>query len=662
MKNILLVIIMLFSTRFMLFSQSAKVQIDVFTLNNQADMLVADGDYFTAIEKYKSVLEINPNYINSVKGLSEAYYYLGEFEEAYRQIQSARGFDKNNIELLGLEARILLARGKITEAEKIFKYINQKEPNNINAYFGFAEISLITGKYSESAGNYLDILSISPANKKALLSLILLSDYQGRYEESEKYLSEVLRLYSSDYFALYIAARHYLMRGDMFQAEKRVRDSIRINPNYIESSLLYARILLVNNNYDLIPEILEPFYKKRNSSLVSYTLGKTYEKKNDYNTSIKYYTESFRLNPDDEISRFAVENLIRKEKDFTDPVRSRYAEYHFIRGKGLEERNYNQKALSSYRRGLLIDPYSVKGRLQYADIFLKSGYPSKYLSELKTLPEKERKKQYISDLIEIHESIIENTVSSRWDIDQFLINKNAYGFNLFYYDSIDMLHPKGEETIVDVFSDILNHSETIRVKNTDFKVENYSQAFSASRNSPVQCDYFIILKLSETERAFAVKAALYSSYTGSLIKEYRINTTGNNRIWESLNKLSADLISDAGVSGEIIKIDFERGLINLGKFDNIKVNDNFIIVQKDRINPDRTGIARTYQDSDILGKFQISNVDENVAEGFIRNRDIFNLVNHGDIVIPEIKEKKEKSTDSQISGEYSLYNIIMGIK
>ncbi|HAX18230.1 MAG TPA: hypothetical protein DCY00_06520 [Actinobacteria bacterium] len=662
MKNILLVIIMLFSTRFMLFSQSAKVQIDVFTLNNQADMLVADGDYFTAIEKYKSVLEINPNYINSVKGLSEAYYYLGEFEEAYRQIQSARGFDKNNIELLGLEARILLARGKITEAEKIFKYINQKEPNNINAYFGFAEISLITGKYSESAGNYLDILSISPANKKALLSLILLSDYQGRYEESEKYLSEVLRLYSSDYFALYIAARHYLMRGDMFQAEKRVRDSIRINPNYIESSLLYARILLVNNNYDLIPEILEPFYKKRNSSLVSYTLGKTYEKKNDYNTSIKYFTESFRLNPDDEISRFAVENLIRKEKDFTDPVRSRYAEYHFIRGKGLEERNYNQKALSSYRRGLLIYPYSVKGRLQYADIFLKSGYPSKYLSELKTLPEKERKKQYISDLIEIHESIIENTVSSRWDIDQFLINKNAYGFNLFYYDSIDMLHPKGEETIVDVFSDILNHSETIRVKNTDFKVENYSQAFSASRNSPVQCDYFIILKLSETERAFAVKAALYSSYTGSLIKEYRINTTGNNRIWESLNKLSADLISDAGVSGEIIKIDFERGLINLGKFDNIKVNDNFIIVQKDRINPDRTGIARTYQDSDILGKFQISNVDENVAEGFIRNRDIFNLVNHGDIVIPEIKEKKEKSTDSQISGEYSLYNIIMGIK
>jgi len=334
-----------------------------------------------------------------------------------------------------------------------------------------------------------------------------------------------------------------------------------------------------------------------------------------------------------------------------------------VRGKGLEERNYNQKALSSYRRGLLIDPYSVKGRLQYADIFLKSGYPSKYLSELKTLPEKERKKQYISDLIEIHESLIENTVSSRWNVDQFLVNKNSYGFNLFYIDSIDMLHPKGEETIVDVFSDILNHSDAIRVKNKDFRVESYSQAFSSSRNSAEQCDYFIILKLNESERAFGIYASLYSAYTGSLINEYKINTTGNNRIWESLNKLSSDLISDAGVSGEIIKIDFERGLINLGRFDNIKVNDTFLIIRKDRIFPDRTKISKTYKQAEILGTFQVSAVDENVAEGLIRNRDIFNLVNHGDIVIPEIKDTKEKTAEpAGITGEFSIFNIIMGIK
>ncbi len=657
MKKIIIASVLIVLTISLAYSQD-----DIFRINNEADMLVLDGDYYKAIEKYKTVLEINPNYINSVKGLAEAYFYLGEFDEAYNQIKSARVFDKNNTELHGLEARILLAMGKIAEAEKIFRYINSKEPNNINAYFGFAEISLITGKYSESAGSYMDILSISPANKKALLSLILLSDHQGRYDDSEKYLSEVLRLYSGDYFVLYIAARHYMQTGDLVQAEKKVRDSIRINPNYANSSLLYARLLLSSNNFNLVPSILEPFYKKRNNNIVSYSLGKAYENMSDYNTALKYYAESFRLNPDDEISRFALENVIRKQKEFNDPVRTNYADYYFQQGKGLEERNYNSKSLSSYRRGLLIDPYSVKGRLQYANIFLKSGFRAKYLSELKTLPEKEKSRQYISDLIEIQESLAENTVSSRWNIDQFMVSKNTYSFNLFYNESINMLHPRGEETVVDVFSDIMNHSEIISIKNRNYKIDNYSQAFSESRNSEDQCDYFIILKMNETDRAFSINASLYSAYTGTIIKEYRINTTGNNRIWESLNKLSALLINDAGMQGEIIKINFERALVNLGKFDNVKENDIFNIVRKDKIMPDRKKIGKTYSAEEILGTFHVSAVDENVSEGFIKSKDIFNLVNHGDIIIPQESEKTEKPPEEEKKQEYELFNIIMGIK
>ncbi|MDX9801137.1 MAG: tetratricopeptide repeat protein [Spirochaetia bacterium] len=657
MKKSVFLTIILFAIIHTVYSEN-----DVFTLNREADILVLDGDYYKAIEKYKTVLEINPDYINSVKGLADAYFYLGEFAEAYKQIKSARIFDKNNAELQGMEARVLLAMGRITEAEKIFKYINSKEPNNINAYFGFAEIALLTGRYSESALNYRDILSISPSNKKALLSLILLSDYQGRYDESEKYLSEVLRLYSGDYFALYIAARHYLQRGDFHQAERKIRDSIRIKQDYTESSLLFARLLLAKGDFNQIPEVLEPLYKKRTNNIVSYTLGKAYENTGEPDKALKYYADAFRINPDDEISRFALENLIRETKEYTDPLRNRYAEYHFDRGRGLEERNYNEKALSSYRRGLLVNPYSVRGRLQYANIFLKSGFRSKYLSELKTLPEKEKNKQYISDLIEIHESLNENTVSSRWNIDQFLIDRSGYDFNLFYIDSINMLHPGGEETIVDVFSDILNHTDAIKIKNNNFKIENYSQAFSASRNSDSPCDYFLILKIDESERIFEINAQLYSAYTGSVIKEYKINTTGNNRIWESLNKLADQLKTDSGLHGRIIRMDFDRGIINLGNYDNIKEEDSFLIVRKDRIIPDRTQIGKNYQAADLLGTFHITKTDEYISEGYIKNRDIFNLVNYGDIIVPETKEtKKEEEINDKNSG-YSLYNIIMGIK
>ena len=635
---------------------------NIFDLNNEADLMVFEGDYFGAIEKYKTVLEINPNFINSVKGLAEAYFFLGEYDEAYKQVQSARVFDKNNTELLGLEARILLAVGKLAEAEKIFETIKQREPNNIDAYFGFAEIALMSGKYSESAAKYHDILSISPSNKKALLSLILLSDYQGRYSDADRYLSEVLRFYSGDYYALYIAARHYYLTGEHQQAEKKLRDSIRINPGYLEASLLYSRLLLKSGNHIRIPEILNPFYRKVSNSLIPYYLGKAYEKLEDYETSMKFYAEAFRINPDDEISRFALENILREQYEYNDPLRARYAEYHFVAGKGLEERNYTNRALNSYRRGLLIDPYSVKGRLQYANIFLKSGYRAKYLSELQTLPEAERNKQYISDLIEIHESLLEGKVSSRWNVEQFLVRKNTYTLNLFYYDSINTMHAGGEETVARVFSDILNHSEKITLSNSDHRVDRYSTAFSTSRNSPGNSDYFLILEVSESERTFSVKGSLYSSHTGSLIKEYVVNSTGNNRIWESLNKLSADLLRDAMVAGEILKIDFDRGLINLGRLDGIKKGDIFNIVKKEKIAPDRVSMGKSYPSSEIIGKFEVTETDEYISEGRIRNIDIFSLVNHGDLVVFEKETEKDGEQNLRKSDEHSILKIIMGIK
>lgn len=661
-KNIVFLILITLLT-LPLYSQS-----DVFRMNEEANMLLLEGSYYKAIEEYRAVLEINPNDVNSIKGLAEAFYYLGELDEAYTQIKKAIIYDKTNITLLGIDAKILIAMGQIEEAKKIFEEINRREPNNIAAYFGFAEIALVTGKYSESTGNYLDILSISPGNKKALLSLLLISDYQSKHEDSEKYLKEALRLYGGDSFVLYIAAMHYLQVGNLNEAEKMIKRSIASDPSFIDSSILYIKLLLFKEDYSLIPDILSPFADEKNNSSVSYSLGKAYEKMGDFPLALRFYADSFKITPDDEISRFALENLIRKTTRFNDPLRSRYAEYYFARAKNLEEKNYSVKALNLCRRGLLIDPYSVTGRFQYANLFAENEFREKYLSELKILPEEEKKKQYLSDLIEIQESLSQNTVSSEWDIDQFLVQKDSYGINLFYFNSFDTLHPSGEEEISQIFRDIVNHTETIFIKNKNFKIDSFSKAFSFSRSKEGICDYFIILNTKETEREFSVSASLYSSYTGTLVKEYVVNTTGNNKIWEALNNLALDLYSNTQKKGHIMRIDFDRGVINLGKFDGLKEGDAFTIIKKGEFVPSRSYIGGTYLKDDELGTFNITAVDENISEGIIKNKDIFNLINFGDIVVQiQESEKDEKGSPEAIpepekDENLPLLDMIMNIK
>ena len=635
---------------------------ELFTLNSEGDNLLLEGDYYSAIEKYKSVLEINPDYIHSVKGLALSYYYLGEYDEAYRQVVLARKYDKNNIELLSLEGRILLGKGEISKAEEIFSKIKKSEPNNINAYFGFAETALLTGKFTESRNNYMDILTISPSNRKALLSIIVLLDYQKQYDESEKYVTEALRIYNNDPAVLYICARHYIMTGNTHLAETKIREAVNLDPDFLEAALLYSKILLSNGDYEAVPEILNRFYSRRNNNIVAYTLGRASEKKGDTDSAMRFYAEAFRINPDDEISRFALENLIREEKPVNDTSRTMAADYHYQRGKGLEERNYINKALNSYRRALLIDPNSVKVRLAYSRLFLNKGFRSKYLSELYTLPEKERNYQKIKDDIEIQESLQSTSVSSVWNIDQFLVDKHNFDINLFYRDSFSMLHQNGETVLSEIFRSVAGHSENIEIVNNGVKISSFSEAFSESRSGKNKSDYFFILDFSETERLFRAECTVYSSFTGSEISSYSIIKTGNNRIWDTINNLINDILADIDIYGEIIGLDFEKGLINIGKIENVMEGDEFLIVRKDRIKIDRSRIGYVYEDSDIIGKFSITLTDESVSEGNVTSREMFDLVNYGDIVVRDAAEKEKKKDEEKYFSSSEIYDFIINIK
>ena len=641
-----------------LFSES-----DLFSLNREGDNLILEGEYYSAIEKYKAVLEINPDYIHSVKGLAEAYYYLGEYEEAYKQVILARKYDKNSIDLLSLEGRILLGKGEIEQAEEIFKKIREIEPNNINAYFGFAETALLTGKFTESRNNYIDILTIAPSNRKALLSIIILLDYQKQFTESEQYIAEALRIYNTDPVVLYIASRHYIMTGNTHLAESKIRESIQLDPDFLDAALLYSKILLAKGDYESVPEILNRFYSRRSSNIVAYTLGRAAEKNGETDSALRFYAEAFRINPDDEVSRFAFENLIRKDKDINDPIRKTAAEFYYNRGKGLEERNYINKALNSYRRSLLINPNSVKVRLAYSRLFLNKGFRSKYLSELYTLPEKERNYQVIKDDIEIQESLQSASVSSLWKVNQFLVKKHNFDINLYYRDSYNMVHQNGESVLTNVFNSIAGHAENIEIINKGGKIESFSQAFSESRTGENKSDYFFILDYSETERLFRAECRIYSSFTGSEIGKYSIIKTGNNRIWDTLNNLMSNILADIDVYGQIIKLDFEKGLINLGKLENIQQDDDFIIIRKDRIKIDRGKIGYTYDNADIIGSLKITMTDESVSEGNVSGREMFDLVNYGDIVIKNTEEKeKQESDSSDFFNKSDIYDFIINIK
>ena len=150
------------------------------------------GDYYRAVESYKTALQINPSYLGPLKGLAGSYFGLGEYQEALHWVSEALRYDRENIDLINLQGRILLGLGDFAEARKYFSAVLDKEPYNIDAQFGMAELEIANGKMQNALDRYINALRISPENRRALLSLVLLYDKLGNPGIAEDYIEQAL--------------------------------------------------------------------------------------------------------------------------------------------------------------------------------------------------------------------------------------------------------------------------------------------------------------------------------------------------------------------------------------------------------------------------------------------------------------------------------------
>ncbi len=617
------------------------------------------GDYYVAIEAYKTALEINPRYLEPRAGLAETFFMIGEYTEALEQVKEAQRLDRNNVELVNLEGRILVALGRLNEAASLFERVMEREPNNLNAWFGMAELEIAFGKTATARSRYLEALRVSPQNRRALLSLILLLDEEGMPERAAGFVEDALDYYPNNAQVRYIAAKHYVDRGDYDEAELHARAAVQLDPGYRDANLLLSRIYLETDEEERAVSLLEELISRdRSNSLVWYTLGVAYRRLERSEDALNAFAFAFRYKPDDEISRIAFENLLIEETGLDDPRRERFAEYHFERGEGYQQRNSLSRALNEYRRGLRVAPHSKRGRLLYADIFKIRGFNGKYLSELKVIRDLGYEDNEIVDNIEIQESLLYGRVSDDWGVDQYTLMRHVYRIGLFV-GSADLIHMTADMDLAVYLRSAFHHYENIRVSRTPVRSKTFGEAFRAARSD--NADFFIIVDFIESDRHFAVKARLYGASTGALFETFSVLRTGNNRVTDSLSLLAENVHQMLPRRGTIIEREFDTALIALGRVDGVAAEDTLYIIKGDELEMSTEGMGFRYHESDLIGEFTVTRTDELVSEGTIRQNEFFDLVNTGDDVIYPPGEESEPEPGADTVPD-DLYETIIRIR
>ena len=625
-------------------------------------------DYYRAIELYKASIKDNPDNYKPIKGLAECFHAIGENSEALKQVSMAKKYNKVELELYTLEGMIQIALGNLDFAKEQFNYVLEKEPHNIEARFGLAELDIANGKRREAAKKYLETLNFMPKNKVALLKLSEIFEDLGNDETAQIYLEMAIKYHSVDPKVHYAIGKYYLTKNNIKMSEYHLKTAISLKENFFDAKQLLSIIYFNNEKVSDAINLMRETLSSKSSDLrhfAYYCLGLFYSKNDMIEEAIQNFNLSLQIKYDDEVSRIAAENIAIEKMEVNQKTRGDLSDFHYREGKLLEEQNYLSKALIEYRRALRLYYDFNEARFKYAGIYKKLGFPLRYLVELEVLKDiyKSNSKEVL-DEIDLHLLKAYQSVTYKWlpelkaitlaDIsnyssdetdkkifDQYSIRQKYFTIALFTNPTNNIvIHPYADRILTEYLHHLLLRYRNIKPLSDDIVISGFNEAFRKANEA--DSDYFILLEYTENERSFHVTCRIYLTRTGSELSHFNIFKTGNRRVHYTFVKLSDSIFYSLPVRGTLLARKYNKGLIDLGSYHGIDENDELIIIKKGMIELDHSKIGLLYRDKDVIGKFKVTQTDENLSEGLIQKKNFFDFINPEDELVIDIPKENNK--------------------
>ena len=615
-----------------LFAADSK---NILKLYNEAVELQNNENWYTASQYFIEVVNSNPAFSDAWFRLADCSYHLGEYDLAFQYLESAEKYEKDRSEIKNLKGMILLALGRTEDARQIFNEVLKKYPNDIDAHFGLAEIELYDGKFSGAENQYAEALKRQNSNRKALLSLALVCAETKRYAQSEKYLRQAMQYYSGEPEVHYLTAIVYTMKGDYKDAEKHARIAVEIRGGYEQAYELLAQIVYLQHRYSEVINLCDFIIRRnRNSSAAWYLKGVAQSKLGNNDDAIATWDTGLSVNPQDELMRMMLELTAKNELDLDDKRRAVWAGYHLNNARQYDSRYDKAGSTYEYQRALMLDPSNAQARLAYADILELNGMHELYLSQLKFVKENSDAKLStgIKDTIEAYDSLLNNTLAKRWNVDAFYLDKIRWNIAVFYTENTSTFnHADSDRLTALACGDVFSGVAITSVKTQVTPVSGYGEAFKNARAN--NFDYFILVSLSEGEDDVSLSATMYSGRTGTETFNEKYYATGNNRFSTVLRRFRNSVLEKLTVRGKILQRNGKTVLIDLGRSENIVKDAEFKIVKKGAVKTADSGAGLFFRDDDVVGMLVVTEAGEEVSEASITSHGFYDRINEGDELV-----------------------------
>jgi tetratricopeptide (TPR) repeat protein len=611
---------------------------------------MADENWYSAVESFLECLRLNSAHAEGTAALAECYYELAEFDEALIWVRRARQLARGNMSIANLEVFTLIALGHLDAAAALVSEILAREPYNREALFAAGELDIARNRPSEAMLRYREAVRRYPDDRRLLISLALVTLSLGDGETAVTYINSALTQHPDDYRVFYYAAYIYAQNNRLIDAIRYAERALYYKPGHGPTQSLMAILRYRNSQYEEAASLCDiAIANNRQDMSAWYLKGLSFIRMGRPRDAITILSNAISINENDEFIRAILEETVLSSTTIEDPIRARWASWHFEKARNYRSHNLMEQSLFEYRRGLRLNPFA-RDRREYAELLRLSGYPARYLEELRFLQDQEMADRSLNDAVEAYGSLLSNALFRQWQVNPIDIVERHWKVAVFSLaGQSSFYHADAGSVAAGVVRELLVHDRNITPVNMDLRQAAFSQAFRQARENGA--DYFMLVSVMENERDISIKAELFVGRTGSPAGTFYTYRTGADRLRGASRGIVDQLSSTMPLRGRLLIRRQGQALINKGRADGIQAGVVYDVVKRGRPQTANQGVALIYSDDELVGRLTIDNVDEEIAIGTLTRNGFFDRIESGDEIILQAEGANRPSAESAANPE-----------
>lgn len=658
-KGILLLFVILLSLPPLLIAQENTYQ-RIKQLEEQATNALEEYETALAIRYLNQLIALDPNSFFAHAQLAESYFVDRDIDLARAHASRALYLNQNDTETHILIARIYISEGNIAQAKKTLDALRRTDPHNTRLQLAQAELAVAEYDYEEAIRLYQSALSRDRNDITALLGLALLREEQGDFTTAEQLIDRARNQAPQRLATYYLSAQHYQRLGQYDRAQRYIDVALQIAPNDETTQLLASEIARARGAFGEAQMAIETLIASDNNRAhYWYLYGVILTEQAQYPAAIESYRRALLLQQDHELSRFAIEDLARQQLPDGHPQRTALAEYRFDRARALQERNLLEEAALQVRRGLQTTPFSIDGRLLFANIEFLNDFDAKYVRELELAQSFGDNSQRVTDQIETITDLIDNRPAAKWAVDQFTIDRESVRIGILMNRNLSRVNTDATlQTVGAYLTDTLRFSERIDAAEEPL-ITNGPTLFQINENIR-DYDYVLHCYLREARNSIQLVTEIFSPRSRTSIITYRATFVGPQRYARVVHSIANRVTDALPLLGQVIARQQDRVLINVGRVQGVEPGDVFLIVEQGSLRAADSTLAFRYPEESEVGTLTITATDDLVAEGQIMRSGLFDTVSIGNEVLTATRALPQRSAIPAIPSP--LYDYLLQIR